>query len=42
MHETIEDFHDNMDKLGLGLSLSNRLEQIDTGDGSIPRFLYFG
>jgi hypothetical protein len=33
MHETIEDFHDNMDKLGLGLSLSNQLEQIDTGDG---------
>jgi hypothetical protein len=37
MHETIEDFHDNMDKFGLGLSSSNPLEQIDTGDGSIPR-----
>ena len=36
MHETIEDF-DNMDKLGQGFSSADPLEEIDIGDGSIPR-----
>ena len=36
MHETIEDF-DNMEKLGQGFSSADPLEEIDIGDGSIPR-----
>ena len=36
MHETIEEFED-MDKLGRGFSSADPLEQINIGDGSIPR-----
>jgi hypothetical protein len=36
MHETIEDFED-MDKLGHGFSSADPLEEIDIGDGSVPR-----
>ena len=36
MHETIEDF-DDMEKLGQGFSSADPLEEIDIGDGSIPR-----
>ena len=36
MHENIEDF-DNMEKLGQGFSSADPLEEIDIGDGSIPR-----
>ena len=36
MHEAIEDF-DDMEKLGQGFSSADPLEEIDIGDGSIPR-----
>ena len=36
MHETIEDF-DDMEKLGQGFSSADPLEEVDIGDGSIPR-----
>jgi len=36
MHETIEEFED-MEKLGHGFSSADPLEEIDIGDGSIPR-----
>ena len=36
MHEEIEDY-DDMEKLGQGFSSADPLEEIDIGDGSIPR-----
>ena len=36
MHEAIEDF-DDMEKLGQGFSLADPLEEVDIGDGSVPR-----
>jgi hypothetical protein len=36
MNEAIEDF-DDMDKLGLGFSLADPLEEVDIGDGTKPR-----
>ena len=36
MHETVEDFGD-MDKLGQGFSSAYPLQEIDIGDGSVPR-----
>jgi hypothetical protein len=36
MHETIEDF-DDVQKLGQGFSSADPLEEVDIGDGSIPR-----
>ena len=36
MHEAIEDF-DDMEKFGQGFSSADPLEEIDIGDGSIPR-----
>jgi len=34
--EAINDF-DELDKLGQGFTLANPLEQVDIGDGSVPR-----
>ena len=36
MHQAIDDF-DDMEKLGKGFSSADPLEEIDIGDGSIPR-----
>ena len=36
MHETIEDF-DDMEKLGHGFSSADPLEEIDIGDGNVPK-----
>src|SRR3989337_4047711 len=36
MYESIEEL-DDMDKLGQGFTSANPLEEIDIGDGSIPR-----
>ena len=36
MYESIEEL-DDMDKLGQGFTLADPLEEIDIGDGSIPR-----
>jgi len=36
MHETIEDFGD-IEKLGQGFSSADPLQEIDIGDGSVPR-----
>jgi hypothetical protein len=34
--ETVEDF-DDMSKLGHGFTSANPLEEVDIGDGSVPR-----
>ena len=36
MHETVEDFGD-IEKLGHGFSSADPLQEIDIGDGSVPR-----
>ena len=36
MHETVEDFGD-MDNLGQGFSSADLLQEIDIGDGRVPR-----
>ena len=37
--EAIDDF-DELDKLGHGFMLVNPLEQVDIGDGSVPRLTF--